>query len=168
MEAYRVNIQGLSNKIHHFEFDLDDAFFRKYDNGQVSEGNLSASISLDRRETLIEVNFKITGTIVLVCDRSLDTFDFPVEIDQLIIFKFGPEEAEISEDVVMITFATESLELGQLMYEFIVLSVPMKKLHPRFEKEADQEGIVYSSEKKEDEIDETDPRWDILKKLNKN
>ncbi len=167
MEAYRVNIQGLSNKVHHFDFDLNDAFFSKYGHDLITEGDLNAKVSLDKRETLIEVKFEISGTVELVCDRSLEKFDYPIEIDRPIIYKFGHEEAEVSEDVMMITAATESIELGQLMFEFVSLSVPMKKLHPRFEKDADREGIVYSSGDT-NEKDETDPRWDILKKMNKN
>jgi len=167
LETYRINIQGLSNKIHHFEFDLTLDFFRKYGTELVSEGNLSAKVSLDKRETLIETEFHIRGVVTLTCDRSLETFQHPIEIDRKIIFKYGNENVEISEDVLMIQFDTVGLELGQLMYEFIGLSVPMKKLHPRYTQEEDQEGIVYSSENEKD-TDEIDPRWEILKKLNKN
>lgn len=167
LERYRVNIQGLSNKIHHFNFELGNEFFGRYGTGLVSEGNLSATVSLDKRETFIETDFKFKGSIKLVCDRSLDTFDYPLEIDRKIIFKFGHEDTEISEDVVMINFTTETLELGHLMSEFISLSVPMKKLHPRFDPDDEQEGIVYSSETG-NETDELDPRWEILKNLKKN
>lgn len=166
MESYRVNIQGLSNKIHHFDFGLGDEFFKKYGTGLVSEGNLTANVSLDKHETFIEAAFKITGTVMLVCDRSLDTFDYPIEMERKIVFKFGHQDKEITDEVLMIDFNTESLELGQLMYEFIGLSVPMKKLHPRFAGEDEREGIVYTSDP-ENEADEVDPRWEILKKLNK-
>lgn len=167
MEAYRINIQGLSNKIHHFEFELGDDFFKKYGTELVSAGNLNANVTLDKRETFLETAIHIQGTVSLTCDRSLEIFQYPVELDRKIIFKFGHENIEISEDVLMIQFDTVSLDLGQLLYEFIGLSVPMKKLHPRFAQEEDQEGIVYSSEEQKD-ADEIDPRWEILKKLNKN
>jgi uncharacterized protein len=167
LESYRVNIQGLSNKIHLFEFPLGEPFFRKYDTGLVSEGSLSAQVTLDKHETFMEARFQISGSIKLVCDRSLDTFDYPLKTDQLIVFKFGHEDAEISEDVLMIQYNTESLELGQLMYEFIGLAVPMKKLHPRFKQDDDEEGIVFTSDP-EPEKEETDPRWEKLKNLNKN
>ena len=67
---------------------------------------------------------------------------------------------------------TVSLELGQYIYEFIALAIPLKKLHPRFQEEADEgdaEGkIVYSSSAEPTETkngEEIDPRWNILKKL---
>jgi uncharacterized protein len=167
LEAYRINIQGLSNKIHQFELDLGDDFFNTYGTELVAAGNLNAKLTLDKRETFLEATFQIKGSVSLTCDRSLEIFLYPIELDRKIIFKYGHEDVEISEDVLMIQFDTVSLELGHLMYEFIGLSVPMKKLHPRFAQEDDQEGIVYSSEVEKD-ADEIDPRWEILKKLNKN
>ena len=166
MEAYRVNIQGLSNKIHHFEFELGDVFFRLYGTSLVSEGNLTAKVALDKHETFIEASFRITGSVVLTCDRSLDKFDYPVDLSRKVIFKFGHENAEISEEILMITFDTEHIDLGQLMYEFIGVSIPMKKLHPRFLQDDAGDEIVYTSDK-DKKTDESDPRWDILKKLKK-
>ena len=58
--------------------------------------------------------------------------------------------------------------------EFIALAIPLKKLHPRFKDEEEQDEdlstgkIVYSSEAEGDENkneNEGDPRWNILKKL---
>lgn len=169
MEPYRINILGLSLSVHQFQYEIGDEFFRKYDNGLVSEGKFTVDVALDKRETFLEATFKINGSVKLVCDRSLDEFDYPVNLTRLIIFKYGPQDMEVSEDVMMIQHGTETLEIGQFIYEFIALAIPMKKLHPRFQDEPDEEGIIYSSgsgeEKKEDEID---PRWEMLKKLNKN
>jgi uncharacterized protein len=164
--VYHINIQGLSNSLHTFDFELGKHFFGQYGTELLDDGALKATVTLDKRETFIEADIHVEGTVKLVCDRSLESFDHPLVVDQKIIFKYGEEEKEVSEDVLMITHATERLELGQLMYEFIGLSVPMKRLHPRFQ-DADQEGIVYTADTEENN-DETDPRWDILKKLNKN
>lgn len=169
MESYRINILGLSLAVHNFRYEVGNEFFRKYDKGLVSEGKFTVDIALDKRETFLETDFKIAGSVKLVCDRSLDEFDYPIDITRRIIFKYGDQEMEVSEDVMMIPHGIESLEVGQYIYEFIALAIPMKKLHPRFQDESDEEGIIYSSdsneEKKEDEID---PRWEMLKKLNKN
>ena len=170
MERYRINILGLSLNIHHFEYDLEAGFFKKYGTDMVSEGSLKVELALDKRETFLEANFKIKGTVKLVCDRSLDDFDLPIAISPKLIFKYGDEDKEISEDVMMIHRGTETLEIGQYIYEFIALAIPMKKLHPRYKDEtAEEGGIIYTSETKEEKKnDEIDPRWEMLKKLNKN
>ncbi|MFZ2907025.1 MAG: DUF177 domain-containing protein [Cyclobacteriaceae bacterium] len=169
MERYRVNILGLSLNVHHFEYELGAGFLKKYDTGLVSGGNFRADVALDKRETFLEANFKITGSVRLVCDRSLDEFDYPIDVSPKIIFKYGDEDKEISEDVMMIHRGTETLELGKYLYEFIALAIPMKKLHPRFSQEADEDGgIIYTSDTESEKKEETDPRWEMLKKLNKN
>jgi len=174
MERYHIHILGLNTSIHHFQFEVGNEFFQKYGTGLLSEGTFTVDVTLDKRETFLETTFSIKGSAKLVCDRSLDVFDYPIDLTSKIIFKYGDEDKEISEDIVMIHRGTETLELGQFIYEFIALAIPMKKLHPRFqnesEEESDSEGtIVYSSEGETKEEDkEIDPRWEMLKKLNKN
>ncbi len=168
--AYSINIVGLSNKEHHFHYEFGDDFFRTYGTDLVSEGKFQTDLLLTKHETFIEVEFKIRGTLRLVCDRSLEPFDFPVENDNKIVFKYGEEYKEVTEEIMIIPRDAAILELGQYIYEFIALAVPLKKLHPKFEDdvEDDAEGkIVYSSKPSEEKKDEgdIDPRWNILKKL---
>ena len=171
MGAYGINIVGLSNKVHHFSYEIGEKFFRQYGSDLLSEGSFHVDVELNKHETFIEAAFKIKGTAQLVCDRSLETFDYPIETGRKIVFKFGDANEELSDEIIMIHREAAVLELGQYIYEFIMLMVPMKKLHPRFQQEADDEDstgkIVYTSEDpdKSNKEDEIDPRWNILKKL---
>jgi uncharacterized protein len=174
MRAFKINIIGLSNKVHHFDFQIDDNFFRHYGQGSglVTEGKLEAQVELDKRETMLETRFLINGTVKLICDRSLDPFEYPMKINKKVIFKYGDADEELSDEIIMINREADSLELGQYMYEFINLEIPMKKLHPRYQDEPDtddSEGkIIYSSgsTSADSESDEDiDPRWEKLKKL---
>lgn len=169
MESYRINILGLSHNVHHFQYELGNEFIRKYDAGLVSEGAFTVDVTLDKRETFLETEFKIVGSVKLVCDRSLDEFDYPIDVKRKIIFKYGDQDMEVSEDVIMIQHRTEFLEVGQYGYEFIALAIPMKKLHPRYQSESEEDTMIYTSDSsKEKKDDEIDPRWEMLKKLNKN
>jgi len=168
--AFSINIVGLSNKEHHFHYEFGDNFFRSYGTDLVPEGTFQADLLLTKRETFIEVEFKVRGMLRLICDRSLEPFDFPIENNNKIVFKYGEEHNEVTDEIVIIPRDAATLELGQYIYEFIALAVPLKKLHPKFEDdlEDDLEGkIVYSSKPSEEKKDEedTDPRWNILKKL---
>jgi uncharacterized protein len=175
--AYSVNIIGLSNKVHHFDFEIGDHFFRQYGTDLVSQGTFRAEVALNKHETFIEADFKIKGTAVLTCDRSLESFDYPIWTTKKILFKYGEADEEISDEIIMINRDTATLELGQYIYEFIALAIPMKRLHPRFraeeltEDETAEGKIVYSSgssEGKGDDDkndDDIDPRWNILKNL---
>ncbi len=174
MKDFSVNIIGLSNKVHLFQFELEDDFFERYGKELFSKGDFDSEVSLDKRETFIEVDFKISGHAELICDRSLEPFDHHLNIDRRVIFKYGEEPKEVSDEIVIITRDQDSIDLGQFMYEFIVLSIPIKKLHPDLRNEDGDESdvrIVYSTSteneqerKKEEDID---PRWEKLKKLKK-
>lgn len=173
VSAYGVHIIGLSNKLHSFNFELGKDFFKTYGTDLIAEGLFEAKVDLNKHETFLEATFTIEGTAVLTCDRSLETFEYPVKSRHSIVFKLGDVNEELSDEIVMIHRDTATLELGQYLYEFLALAIPMKKLHPRFLEEEGTDDdtaegkIVYTSETKadEDEEKEIDPRWNILKKL---
>ena len=162
LNDYRIDIQGLSNNTHDFEFEFDDDFFSLFENSLVSKGNGHCSIELTKTDSMITLKFEVKGEVELICDRSLDPFSYPIEVAQEIRYKYGIEEKELSEDVFVILQDTQSLNVALPLYEFISLEVPMKKLHPRFEGE-ESEDIIYQSE--DEKKDEIDPRWEALKKL---
>jgi uncharacterized protein len=172
LNPYNVNIIGLSNKAHSYNYQFSDEFFAKYGQDLISGGKFAAEIVLDKHDTFIEADFKIKGDAALICDRSLEQFDSPVAIRKKMVFKYGEEETEISDEIFIITQETVSLDLGQLMYEFIALEIPIKKLHPRFQNEESEEDesegkLIYTSSTSSDDDgdDEIDPRWEQLKKL---
>ena len=174
LRAFTVNIAGLKNTVHHFEFEAENDFFKQYGTGLLSEGSLKAEVALDKRETFIDAVFSVHGSVKLICDRSLDPFDHPIKTRRKLVFKYGDKNEELSDEIIMIHRDSERLELGQYIFEFIALEVPMKKLHPRFRDEEDEDDssegkIIYSSrpsaEDGTDSSGDIDPRWEILKKL---
>ena len=172
--AFTVNIVGLGNKVHHFEFEMGNDFFREFGTELLSEGSLKAEVALDKRETFIGASFQINGSVKLICDRSLDPFDYQIQTERNLVFKYGDADEELSDEIIMIHRDSDSLELGQYIFEFIALEIPMKKLHPRFhDEEAEDDNaegkIIYSSKPSPDDDrtdgEDIDPRWDVLKKL---
>ncbi len=121
---------------------------------------------------MIQMDFKIEGSVELTCDRSLDLFDQPISFESKMIFKYGEEEKELSEDVMVILKDTQTINIADLLFEFIGLQIPMKKLHPRFQDEDDhsEEGAMVYTSNQDDTADEqqeedVDPRWAALKGL---
>jgi uncharacterized protein len=181
--AYRVNIVGLSNQIHHFQYEIGGSLFEEYGKDLVSDGTFRAEVSLDKRETFLEADFSISGTAHLICDRSLEPFDYPIKMRRKVVFKYGDQDEEITDEITIIQRDTAWIELGQYLYEFIALAIPLKKLHPRFQESGEDEDdesegkIVYTSggsEGADDDDrqagqhngdDDIDPRWSALKKL---
>lgn len=169
MKPLSINIVGLDLKAHHFDFDLDDRFLEEYGQGYLPGGHFNVAILLDKHETFIEADFKIKGSVRLTCDRSLEDFDHTIDLEKKMLFKYGDENEELTDEIAIISRDTTSLDLGQLVYEFISLAIPMKKLHPRFAQEENDDPagkMVYSSSTDVESDDEQeDPMWEKLKKL---
>lgn len=170
-KKYDIHIYKLLNGTHEYKFEIGIEFFEMFDGDLLSDGELNALIVLNKSDSMIQVDFDIEGTIVLECDRSLESFDFPIHVEKNMIYKFGDEDKELSEDVYVIEKNTQVLNIAGILFEFIGLEVPMKKLHPKFQDEEDDESelsMIYSSKIKEDieqKEENTDPRWAVLKNL---
>lgn len=179
LKDYEINIAKLSNKTHQYEFDMDDSFFDLFSGEIIHGGKLHANVELEKTETLLTLHFDIQGTVRITCDRSLEEFDQPVDVQETFRMKFGSEDKELDEDLWQIAFETQQINLAQHLYDYIGLSLPMKKLHPRFLEELDEDSeediLIYSSKNagnaaddsnEDDDDDDIDPRWDALKNLN--
>lgn len=174
MRKLVIDIYRIKNKLHQFEYTIDDSFFSAYQQDLIESGELNAKVDLEKTHSFIGMEITISGSVQLICDRSLDEFQYPIDETRKVIFKYGEEEKEIDHDVVMITSETQQIDVGQYIFEFIGLAVPMKKLHPRFTEsesvdgEEDDGTVVYRSQDSgEDTVDTPDPRWNKLNQLKK-
>ena len=164
---FTIDIYKLSNTTHDYEFEMGDAFFEGFSNSPVEKGQLRCHLILDKTERMITANFHLEGTVELTCDRSLEVFQYPVETRKRVFYKYGDTEEELDEDIYQILHNRQQLDVSQLLFEFIALEIPMKKIHPNLAGSDDDEGIIYISqdEMTREEEEEADPRWEALKKL---
>lgn len=176
-KKYDIHIYKLSNGVHEYQFEIGKEFFEMFDSDLVENGQLNLRVSLNKSDSMIQVDYDIQGSIELECDRSLDKFDFPIAVDRKMIYKYGDEEKELSEDVYVIEKNAQTLNVASIVYEFIGLEIPMKKLHPKFQEDEDEDdetegNMIYMSESEENieqKEEDIDPRWAALKNLkNKN
>ncbi|WP_188770169.1 YceD family protein [Emticicia aquatilis] len=175
LSKYDINIQGLEEKVHTFEFEGDDTFFGAFEQSFITKGNFKAIVRLNKNSALIQLDFDIRANVELTCDRSLELFDEEVQVEERYIYKFGDRYEEITDEIEMIPYGADTINIAQHIYDFIGISLPMKKLHPRFrDEDIDEDGLlVYTSEKEEQPTDEPkeqeiDPRWAALSKLRMN
>ncbi len=174
MKKYTVDIVGLKNKKHFFDFRVDNSLFENFGNDTLQDVSLKVLLTLDKSETMITATVEVDGTVELVCDRSLKEFEYPLNLKESVYYKFGEHYEELSEDVVTIPFNQADIDFSQLIYDTIVLAIPPKVIHPDLQD--DEEGsFTFSTSTEEEnnieaEQEEIDPRWEKLKnlKFNKN
>ena len=173
---FDLPIARLSLKTHQFAFELGRAFFAEFDpQGEfIADGNLHADVTLLKTERVITINSRIVGTVRLTCDRSLDEYDHPLDVENQLLVRYGDEPKELDDDVLQITPETLTLNIAQHLYDYIGLALPIKKLHPRFQNEADDDPdaatkLIFSTRpagEGPDDDEPADPRWAVLKNLN--
>lgn len=180
-KSFDIEVIKFKEGKHEFDFEIGDSFFQNFeDNEIVEKGQLTTRVILNKGANVIELQFHIKGTVQLTCDRSLEVFDHPLDFSEKMIYKYGEEEQEIDENVYMITRDTPAINVAQLIYEFILLALPAKKIHPNHRNELDDEdlevegGYVYIDDEleaeeenpeAEEETKPVDPRWQKLMNL---
>ena len=166
LEKFKIDIYKLSNGEHNYELEISKAFFQESPEGEVEEGKGSVKVSLEKNETFIDAYFTVEVKVKLECDRSLEPFLFDINRQEHLIFKYGEEDAELDDDIVMIHRDTQRLDLAHYIYEFIQVAIPMKKLHPRYGEDSGEDELIYTSVEAQTPS-QSDPRWEQLKKLKK-
>jgi uncharacterized metal-binding protein YceD (DUF177 family) len=173
-ENYQIPIISLEDKVYHYTFEGSDDFFGAIEQEWIKKGRFKAEVELDKSAIMIQIQLKIEGHLNLICDRSLEEFEFPIRIHEKLIYKFSDHSEDLGDNLFFLDRKEPKLDLSQDIYDFIALEVPMKKLHPRYIKEEDDSlanEFLYSTETMEEKIKdeaEIDPRWAALKKLTDN
>jgi uncharacterized metal-binding protein YceD (DUF177 family) len=164
---YRIFIQGLEDKTHEFHFEGSDSFFSAFQEEDAYKGDFKARVVLDKSSTMLILNFEINVELNLICDRSLEPFSETFEIAEKYIFKFGDKAEEVSDDMEVILYGASEINIAQHIFDFIVLAIPVKKLHPslRSSDSEEDEFVIYEGKVKNDDKAKVDPRWEALEGL---
>jgi uncharacterized protein len=166
--SYIIPLSGLKEGHHTIDFEIDNSFFEQFEESEVKEGSLIANLELDKRSTHLDLRIRVSGSVRVCCDRCLEMFSYPVNSDNRLLVKFGKSLEDIDPDILYLPVDEHELDLQQQIYEFIILALPIKRVHP-----VDKNGISTCDpgmlKKLEELIIEeerkNDPRWDDLKKL---
>ncbi len=170
LRNYDIVFSGLKNGKHEFRFEIDKTFFQLFDTEQeFTDPRISVEILMEKHTTFLELWINISGTVNLICDLSTEQFDHHLENELKVLVKFGEEFDDSNEDVITIPVTDFAFNAAQLIYEGVVLSVPMKKISPNI---SDEDLKILEKFLPQEEVEkepESDPRWEALKNLkNKN
>ena len=170
-----------------YEYKLDNEFFVNIDAPEVQRGKVDVNLSVKRTPTVFELKFHLSGVIYIPCDRCLDDMEHEINTDEELFVKLGAEYNEESDVMLTIPEDEGELNIAWFLYEFIALTIPLKHVHPYGKCNKEMSARLYKMSARsvgdEDDVDdippfideetdievsdeqETDPRWDALKKL---
>jgi uncharacterized protein len=95
----------------------------------------------------------------------------PVDCKNRLLVKFGKTYEEDDPDMIIMPGDMSDLDLKQSLYEYIMLALPIKRMHPddsRGNSTCNPDMLKKLSEHIMSDGDKSDPRWDELKKLRNN
>ena len=172
LAAYTIPFVGLKLGKHQFEYDIDNEFFEHFEYDDLNSSNVKIDLLLEKKTTMMELTFKASGSVNVNCDITNEPYDQPIDGSLFLVIKFGEEFNDENEDLLILPHGEYEVNVQQYIYELIVLSIPLKRVHPGVEDgtldsevlDKLEELSINNNENKNDE-DEIDPRWDKLKNL---
>lgn len=169
---YAIRIGGMPAGAQNEHFLLDEDFFSAFDDSPISDGALSVDLDIFKYDSHIDAKFNLTGSVLLSCDRCMEPYQAQIASEHKIIFSFDEDMNGDEHEIIYIDPRMPHRDIKVELYEFAVLSLPIRNVPPLEEHlcsaEAlsllglDEKGNVKEQEEEEKEID---PRWEALRKL---
>lgn len=176
LKDFRIAFSGLKIGHHNFKLSAGKTFFEEFEALSAHGGDVIVNIDMEKQERMLIFNFEIKGYVDLTCDRCLEVYSQTVDATNTLYVRLQNgvyEQTEESEDVIIISDQESDLDVSHFVYEFISLALPIQKAHG-----VDADGNSLCNEEMMDKLeidhhpdikakndDQTDPRWDALKKL---
>lgn len=176
-DKYTVKLSDLSKDTTRYEFHLDNEFFSMVKDATIEKGDLLAVVTIKKGPESFRFDFSIKGKLVVTCDRCLDDMNQAISTEDYLTVKYGTENQEESDTVVVVSTKDDTIDLAWYMYEFIALNIPMRHVHPEGQCNQEMESRLAamttttvredndSESEQEGGEDAMDPRWEILRKL---
>ena len=172
LKEYLIPFVGLKIGKHQFDYQIDNMFFKNFDYDEFNDVSVKVDIVLEKKSTMLELEFKHKGTVNVPCDVSGEEFDLPIKGKLKLLVKFGDAFNDENEELLVLPHGEYQVDVSQYIYELIILSVPLRRVHPGV-KDGSLSDVIEKLEslspkenkKVEQQNNDIDPRWENLKKL---
>lgn len=149
-----------------YGFELGDEFLAFSQFPEADTGKVHLDLIVDKHPAFITLQFVFGGWLRLNCDRCAEDYDQQVNGSFRYILKYGDHFEEESEEVMLIPADLHEFDVFQLVYEYLMLLIPLHKVHLPDEQgnaACNPETIALLERFKPAE--EPDPRWGALQSL---
>lgn len=131
--VFEIAFVGLKPGIHEFNFDLNNQFFVEKGSQDFPNTLATVKLQLEKNTGFMLLKFEVGGTTDVVCDRCGNNLNINLwdEFKMLVKMVDNPEEMNNQEedpDVFYISRNESHLSVGDWLYEFVALSVPMQNM----------------------------------------
>lgn len=130
-----VPMNGLAQGRKSFRWCVGDKFFEGFENSEILAADILVDADVEKSGAYIGVDCVISGEVTVVCDRCLGDLVLPVETGFKLSVKFGEgsqpgeTEAEGEREIVFLPESDADLDLSQIVYDYVCLSLPVQRMH---------------------------------------
>jgi len=169
-KEFSIPFSGLKQGKHEFNYVIENEFFESFGYDDFNGANVNLQVLFNKTSTMLEFDLIATGTINVDCDITSEPYDQEIESELQLVVKFGDAYNDEDDEILVIPHGEHQVDIAQYIYEMLVLAVPQKRVHPGVEDGTLDSDVLKRLEalqpkaRKENKED-TDPRWDALKKL---
>ena len=131
-----VPLNGLAQGQTEFRFRARKEFFERFENSEILDADLNVVVTAEKSGHFIGVDCDVDGVVTVECDRCLEELTLPVETGFRLSVKFGEEPAVSSDsaegerEIVWLPESDADLDIGQIVYDYVCLSLPVQRVHP--------------------------------------
>ena len=171
LKTYTIPFVGLKLGKHQFDYHIDNTFFQCFEYDEFNDVNIDLHLNLEKKSTLLELNFMAEGTVNVNCDITNEPFGLHIKDEFDLVVKFGSEFNNENDEILILPHGEYEINVAQYIYELIILAIPAKKVHPGVEDGTlksdilDRLNELNPNTEKEKTDEDIDPRWNNLKKL---
>lgn len=175
VEYLNVDFKSLATDETSFSCKLDTVYFSTLDGAEVSDGCVDVIVNIMKAtDSVFYLTLKITGEVIVPCDRCLDDMQQYISTETKYLVKIGLENSE-EDDVLIVSEDTPVLDLSWIVYESIALALPIKHVHAPGKcnramlEKLEEHSVAATRSSDGEEAEDVDPRWSKLAdlKLNK-
>ena len=126
LKEYLIPFVGLKIGKHQFDYQIDNTFFKNFDYDEFNDVSVKVDIVLEKKSTMLELDFKHKGTVNVPCDVSGEEFDLPIKGKLKLLVKFGDAFNDENEELLILPHGEFQVNVAQYIYESIITNLNKK------------------------------------------
>ena len=133
-DKFIIPLNGLASGESRFFWHAGKEFFDSYDNSEILAADIDIEVVVEKSGRYLGIDCDIEGSVSVECDRCLEDLDIPVGTQVKLSVKYGSEEnsenhQEGEREIIFIPADDAELDLSQIIYDYVCVSLPMQRMH---------------------------------------
>ena len=129
-----IPLNGLAAGESRFSWHAGKEFFEEFGNTEILAADIDIEVVAEKSGRYLGIDCEVDGKVTVECDRCLEDLDIMIGTDIMLSVKYGSEEnpddhQEGEREVLFVPQDEAELDLSQIIYDYVCLSLPMQRVH---------------------------------------